>query len=407
MAEANSTTSAAVKRSWTRENIKALLVDLVVFLLLFSVFAYTYQSSVGDISALYFLLAVPFFLFSLLRFAITKSKALFLLPHLAVVLAPFLLPFDAVSREFLAAFLLVSAMFSIIAKFREPWSLQFKTAFIGVVINLLAFFLLNLWDNGGTVIFAFLNFSTLIILLAVVIYVHIESLDFNLLVSKHKQKRHAGSIINFNSKLILFFAAILTAGGAIVILTPATVVIESALFLVLRGFSWVLSTIVLNIVGFLGFLFPVINLNFAERREDELAGEIDEYNGFIIQEETVVNIPIYIPIIIALCFFIYRICRSRLNTGNISIRTFNSNFHSESNVKFAMGGIRRLFPRFRSLVKHPLRRAYIRKVRSHIKRGVPVKHYDTPDEIAKKIGRHENIDDLTAMYEKVRYGDFV
>ena len=49
------------------------------------------------------------------------------------------------------------------------------------------------------------------------------------------------------------------------------------------------------------------------------------------------------------------------------------------------------------------RKLFFKKVRQHIKKGVEVRSYDTPRDIAGKIKVSENIDALTGEYEAVRY----
>jgi len=65
--------------------------------------------------------------------------------------------------------------------------------------------------------------------------------------------------------------------------------------------------------------------------------------------------------------------------------------------------IRDLLPRFGRYSKNAIRRAYAKKVKWHIRRGVNIERSDTTDIIADKIRATEDIDALTAQYEKVRY----
>jgi len=63
-----------------------------------------------------------------------------------------------------------------------------------------------------------------------------------------------------------------------------------------------------------------------------------------------------------------------------------------------------LLPRGGRLFLHPVRRAYFKKVNRHIRKGMYVSVSDTTGSIGSKIRPSENIDELTATYEKVRYG---
>ena len=69
----------------------------------------------------------------------------------------------------------------------------------------------------------------------------------------------------------------------------------------------------------------------------------------------------------------------------------------------ALGNLlRRLSPKSES---EKIRRIYYKKVRRHIKRGADIKRVDTTGVIAEKLRPAENIDELTAQYERARYGD--
>jgi hypothetical protein len=77
---------------------------------------------------------------------------------------------------------------------------------------------------------------------------------------------------------------------------------------------------------------------------------------------------------------------------------------TKSRFKFMLGDAVSAFPRWLANIKNPVRRAYIKKVAFHIKKGVRVTHSDTPAGIADKIRPREDIDELTGRYERVRYG---
>ena len=62
-----------------------------------------------------------------------------------------------------------------------------------------------------------------------------------------------------------------------------------------------------------------------------------------------------------------------------------------------------LLPKFKK-IRHPIRRAYEKKVNSHIGQGTMVYDHDTTDIIADKIRSVEDIDELTTKYVVVRYG---
>ena len=76
-------------------------------------------------------------------------------------------------------------------------------------------------------------------------------------------------------------------------------------------------------------------------------------------------------------------------------------------MKFSIGDLASFLPRFRfnAKHKHPIRRAYIKKVNGHIKQGVVITSSHTPEKIAMRIKEREDISELTEIYEAVRYGN--
>ena len=69
------------------------------------------------------------------------------------------------------------------------------------------------------------------------------------------------------------------------------------------------------------------------------------------------------------------------------------------------GDLKALMPRLKLRQRNAIRRAYAKKVNGHIKRGVKILAADTTVTIADKIRPQEDIDELTALYEAVRYGE--
>jgi hypothetical protein len=80
---------------------------------------------------------------------------------------------------------------------------------------------------------------------------------------------------------------------------------------------------------------------------------------------------------------------------------------SVSKLKFTISDLAAFLPRFRFGAKHPIRKAYIKKVNGHIRQGINILPSNTPEVIADRIRHREDIDELTAAYEAVRYGNEV
>jgi len=387
----------------TRALVKGLLVDLVVFLLFFTTFAFIYQSTYGDIPMLYLLLAIPFFLMSVMRLAITKDKILFFILHIVLVAAAPLLPFDYTLRLSFAAFMLASAVYSIATKFKSSWSLNYKTAMFVLIFKLSVFALLNVFHNDGTTIFIFLNISTLLIFVIIITYIHIENLDFNLLMHKSLHRRHDDRVITANNKLAIIFAAILAGVGTISIFAPLGTIISTVFARVYSVVAWGLLIVFNGVLSVIAFFLPYIGeVTVTPIDGDPLAGDYSSWDEIVTGQRRIFEMVVAL-IIIAFFIFLYK----KFILGFIASKKHKSFISADttvSKVKRISKGFVRLIPRLRGLIKHPLRRTYIRKVRSHIKHGVAIMPYDTPDKIANKIYHREDIGDLTDKYEEVRYG---
>jgi len=362
----------------------------------------------GDIIIFYLLLAVPFFMMSFFRLVITQYKLLFFLLHLVLIFIPFLLPFDNNLRLFFAGFMLASVTYSISVRFKEKRSLSFETATHSVIFIAALFALLSFFDNGSTTVFAVLYISALLIVVTAISYVHIQNLDFNLMMHNNYHKRHEQhgiGVITANNKLVLAFAAILIIGGAVSFFVP----LGAAVALVAAGGHWVFSRFLLfifeRLVALIMFLFP----NIGELAYFEpVPVNLPEMDMFAPEEDVTswwtAEVFIIIIIIIVFCLFLYSKYRLKFKFNKKKLKPRAAEDYTTSRVSIFEKGFSRLFPSFRSFVKHPLRRAYIKKIKSHMKHGVTVTQHDTPDKIADKILHREDIGELTTMYEKVRYG---
>jgi len=388
-----------------REAIKGLLVDIVVFLFIFTGFAFAYQSTIGDISLLYLLLVVPFFFMYLLRILLHRSIVFFFLLHIALVGIAIFLPFEAELRVLITLFMLMSALYSLACQLKDQWSLSFKTAIAGFFFNLILFVLLNGFDNGSATVFAMLNVSTLLILVASVVYVHLENLDFNLIVHTSLYKRYDGNMTAGNNKIILAFAAILAVGGVLSFIVP----LGSALAAVIAGIYGVFAWFFVGMIGLLArvlaYFFPEITpFALVEAEESPFDVELNGYERELTDSGGVLAVIIIAVSVIVVCGVIYMAFLLYQASGSKERKALNSSDYTVDKVKFAFSDLRSLLPHFRKLVKHPVRRAYIKKVKSHMKHGVVVEPHDTPDMIADKILHREDVSELTGRYEIVRYG---
>ena len=390
------------------EITKELLVELVTFLFMFSVLMFSYQSAIDNFQWLYLLLAVPVFLLWLLRRLIVSNKLLFFISHLMFIIVPILLPFELVNngRIFISVFMLVMVILSYRTKIMGPWGLHINTAVFGVLANLIFSSLLNSFEVGSAAISAYFNISSVLIMAAVILYIHIRNLDFNLLVYTSRHKRSVGGVVLANNMLAMLFIVALVGIGVVVTLVPVGAVLSVVASWIYRGFAWGFLFLIRGILRVLVFFLPDfrrLDEGPADGYEDAHGGIFDELHEMGPVREVaslVLLIIIFVGIIAAIIYFI----SLGFAESNKTSTSYEMPHDTVGKVRVITHGFGRLIPRFRNLVKHPIRRAYIKKVRNHIKQGVAVMPHDTPDRIADKIRSREDIDELTAGYEKVRYG---
>jgi len=389
----------------SRETIRRLLVDLIAFLFIFGIFAFVYRLQFGDVTAAHFFLALPFILMAVFRHFI-NLKLVFIVSHLALAGILALLPFDTGLRAYIIAFMVVSTAYSIYVKSRVSPPMSFRTAFVGTLINITIFMILNYFDYGSAFMLMYLNASTLLIFIFVAMYIHIERLDFNLLTNRHNGRRNADSTVSTNNTLILLFVIVLAIGGGIIIFTPLGGWITSVTWVTVRAFMWILAVVLTVVARGVAFIFPNLpEPGFMEIAEFEVMEASIEPHYMGDERGFLFEIVVVVLAVVAIYVFILRKYSMGKTTENVKTRVYEKNYDTHTSSVASVGGFGWLFPSFRNRVKHPIRRAYIKKVRSHMKRGVEVMPHDTPDSIAGKIYEREDIAELTARYERVRYGN--
>ena len=396
-----------------RRLIMDLLSNLVAFLVFSNIFTFVFTMLHRYEPWPYLLLALPFFALLPLRLKIKKMRY-FLVAHFAL----FTLVFAAVSDVWifgpLLGFAIASVAYSFYRKGKGEWSLQGSSAAWVIAILAALSMLYGAFLPQLEGIPVLLNISSLVVLAAVVLYIHLDNMQFSLKLlgegDQHKKTVGASRVSNL---LISVFLTIIVIFGAISVLFPS----DAAALVLLRLVGNILLLpflLVTNIMRMFIYtpengyealpFFEAIWEGYYEMPQTMIEPEPDvaaHVTGVIMGIVSMVLVAaIVIGLTILLFYKLYKAFGRKNEEGKQSLMPEDI----VGKLKFVLGDFKDLLPRFRLGAKHPIRRAYIKKVNSHVKRGFILRPHYTPEKIADKIRPTENIDELTRKYEEVRYG---
>ena len=395
---------------------KDLLMDalsnMVAFLVFFNLFAFAFEMSnaqPGERTVwLYLLLALPFGFMYFLRKKIKKMWQ-FLAIHFVMLALPFAALSDLWVFGLLMSFTVSTVIYSFYRKGKGEWTMQGRTAVwvIALLAGLSLLYAAYFPEIEGKA--ALLNISSLAALAAVVLYMHLDNMRFGLgMVGSHQRKSENISAVS--NVLITVFLIIIVIFGALSILFPseaaAVILVRLIVDLILLPFhfiAWILQSVLGGAVE-PGFLPMILDDIITGGIDYEDTGEQTVRNRILMYTVGVIAVAILVAIaglILAVLFYrIYIAFSGKEEAGKHSLIPEDG----ISKLKFVLGDFKELLPRFKLGARHPVRRAYIKKVNGHIKQGLIVRPHYTPEVIADKIRPKEDIDELTQSYEKVRYG---
>jgi len=402
-----------------RRLLMDLLSNTVAFLVFFNLFAFIYAMIHNRMPWIYLLVVIPFFIMLYIRKKVKKMRY-FIAAHVPVLAMPLIilpnvwsfLP-NVWTFALFVGFATAITIYSLAVKGKGEWNMHGGTAawVIGVLAALS--FLYVTYRPEIEVVGILLNISSLIVLAAVVLYTHLDNMRFGLglLNENHKKSENISPVSNM---LITVFLIIIVIFGALSIFFPS----QAAVMILLR----LLRDIVMLPFLFAAFILqscvgdmPLIEdmplpmdiplgegeIEFGEGVEPEEPNMLDTILHTIVGFLAAFGlIAMAAAFVIGLFYRLYKSFFKKDEAGKQSLMPEDA----ISKLKFVLGDFKELLPRFKIGAKHPVRRAYIKKVNSHIKTGFRVRPHYTPEIISDKIRPMENIDDLTEKYEKVRYG---
>jgi len=390
-----------------RTTLKYIFANIAIFFTLFSLYTF-----VAPRSATSLLLAIPFFALMFVRCKI-NDITVFSVLHACVLFVPAVIVYSLTgtidTTAPVAAFCLFSVIYSFLARANGEWIPSASKTIVAIVfLNASMLYLSTYFGLERSIYF---TGSTLAIMVSAIIYTHIDNLDARLNSLEGHNLRYIGDILHGNNKDIAFFAGTVAFIGFFVFFLP----IDELGRVILGALLWISSLI----ARFNQAIFPEAFLDPAEPPPFfEEGGE-----GGVFLEQTVevtrsylwqmistfltnAALILFVTAIVFALAYAFRQSFYQNRRKVITHTELSTNTDEVSNLSQSiLSDILSLIPRPKDFIKHPIRRAYIKKVNSHIKSGVAITNSDTPEVIATKIHPTENINELTTLYEKVRYGE--
>jgi len=397
-----------------RAIIKDILSNLAVFSLCFSIVSVLYFLAFDMPNYFLFALIAPFLLMYVVRKRIKTNRFTFVALHVLLILAAGFIISDRDSRWFAFTFLIATGLLSFYLKTREEISLGrvFNAALF--IVHITLFLLLGFSPAHANIAPMQAQLVVTLLLAAVVsiVFAHMDNIDYNLNMLSHINGFNDpnNKVVSANNKLILAFAGIIAVVSIIILFGTG---LWHAIVAFVAGMGsqdldrameiW--SATHEGLPGYEPDHLPDYDLYYLGTVDIGIqdAPELDQ-EAFFHAFYRAMNIfaIIFVPIFaILLIRTFFKAFYKRLRKKNDDGTPGDTVIVLESNV---MNDLRELFPRFKNKYGHPIRRAYAKKVNKYIKSGVDILGADTTDIIANKIRTAEDIDELTAKYERVRYG---
>jgi len=397
-----------------RNTVKELLSNLAVFTLPISAVSVLYFIAYGAAEPLLWVLVVPFLLMYAVRKKVQRLVPFIVLHILIIVIAGFLIG-DRYSNWFVWLYLGVIGAISGWLKTREEINLGRIFAAISTIVMVGMFLLLTFAQAGP----AQMQMQMVVIFIAAqilnVTYCHMDNVDYrlNILSKINGYADPSNKVLAANNKLIAVF-------------TIATFVV--AMLLLFGAGLWRWITVLVGMLGvFVSDVGQTTVSNMARFQARNTEGHMQEIpeganlNYFVEQvtEEfrhiehddqalfeqlnqfsAIVGVIIVIIVVVSLTTWFYKKFNKKRKQKQEEALV-DTVIALEKNI---VGDIINMLPRFKPKYRHPIRRAYAKKVNRYIKNGVNIAKTDTTDIIENKIGAVEDISELTAKYENVRYG---
>lgn len=398
--------------------IKAVLSTVVVFLLVYACFIFAYYAS-GNLRQIPWLysLTLPSFLFLAYLRRQIKSIPMFLIIHLVYLI----LPTVVLGPLHLATIMLALLLFhSVWAKAGGEFALKRAASVISVFVLGGLLILLQALDISSTLLLGVYVIFSLIIMACIMAYVQIDAMDHNIMLFEISGHHNAKKTFMASNIGVIILISITLSVGFLASFFPADAFFASVFGFVAMTAGRIFYFFAAGTANILGFFFPgsrmVIPQSTYEAEEfnpltqeqlDMLRERALYMRDWTDYERNTLVSPVALGIVIciAVALVILLILYIRYRTRENKIENEEKlSLTSDISLGKILSGFKGFTPNFKSTMKHPIRRTYIKKINKYIKKGVNIETNYTPDKIAEKIAPHEDIGELTVMYEEVRYG---
>jgi len=395
-----------------RRLLMDLLSNFVAFVVFFNVFFILYAGLHREMTWWYLLLAVPFYGLWLLR-KFVRDIGIFLLLHLVLIVPPFFIFSDTGTMWFVVSFFVISTVYSIFMRIKGEHLMKFSTAVISVGLIFAGFVVMGRvmvtigYVQGATQV---ATFSALAVLIAVILFVQMDNLHFDLsMIRSHTgdKKRTEKKVFNVNNMLVASFSVLVAVFAIAAMFVPGGRVIA----FLWRPIEFVINQVVRFVTFIMGLIIPEIGEMEPPERDDDFGvpmefdymEEDEEIPGqlFFILMGSFIIAGIAIGVIIGI-IMIARAYLARKRRQEQGGRDAHDD--AVDNLQFSLKDLAAFLPKLSFAPKHPVRKAYYKKVNGHIKQGIRILPSYTPEVIADRIRHQEDIDELTDAYEAVRYG---
>jgi len=399
-----------------RQFVMDVLGNVVAFALFFNVFAAAYVGFNSTFPWQFLLMVMPFFGLFVLR-KLIKSIKLCVILNILCILTAFFIPSDNSAAIMVFFFAVASVVFSAICLDMGEFKPAFGRSTIIILLITLAYVALDFRVNPQGDIFgvnAVIITSAVIVMAATIIHVQMGNFDYNFSVYRGTGGGRAEKgVFRQNNILAWVFTALAMAVAIVFVVFPEAIIGFARI--AVDAFAWLFSGIMTAIAWIVNLFLPDAQLGggWEEYIHDIEAGERDGYYGteslltllarvLMLFAGGLAVVGVVIGLFLAITFAVRRLIR--LLRKRRETVTFGGFEQDTSNLQFDFKDLATFLPRLRMGGKHPLRRAYIRKVNFYMRRGVNVMRHHVPEEIAEMVAKYEDIRELTELYKAVRYG---
>ena len=385
----------------SRKLTKSILLDCIVFLVLYIIVWLFSLNTLGDAWFKLLILALPFALLYVIRNFIKKTSIFLLLSLSLCLISLLLLVFLGMVVEITVFFLIASLAYSIYARTHKDFVPNKTIAVFLSTVLIIIFYSVTDLENAELFQTRFV-YIYLIIICCIIFFNHIDRLDYKLYRYRQSDRAlYTNRLIKTNNTMGLVFIGLVLFVGILLLFFLAQLLFQFVIWVIMiitMFFAVLLSPIL--------FFLERIGIGAIEPRDveelvingSEIYVEQQGYGRIVVFFGVFLWIPAAIFLILLAIKVIHKI--------KLAL-SYKKPIDTQDEVKLEGSFFDDLLDLLPSFMKnrHPIRKAYEKKINSHIKRGtLIIENHDTTEMIAKKIREAEDIGELTAKYELVRYG---